>query len=727
MKTSQENQKFGNVWRVCNKIRAAVFRIDLNLWDYFKPLDPHGNGLTSETKFIAILTGPLRHYVGLSDPEIADLTDYFSIQDGRIIYSQLCEVIYESAPKFTARPVITGLEWQEPLGVNRLSCSEHRKLNLIITQISANVRKRTLVLRPYFQDYEILSKNTGTVTIAHFGRILHFLGIILANDEFSLLVKRFAKDGYTLNYLAFLKAIDDAQNYMNDHGFQHVSGELLDQFPGRIISAQLPKLPRPEVGQVLVSEAFGKHTVFHAGMKRSRERMGLIQVIRRIQRHVLERRIRIHTFLEPFDQMNVGRISPLQFRSGLDSFQVSSLGHLYLTEHEIEELVKFYLDPSDPTRVMWKIFENDIDQIFTVKELEKDPCLKIDLPPPAVKNLAKLGQSEWLCVTKDMRQLCEETLQKIRFRLNERGINAKEFFQVYDRLNHGHVSRSQLRQILAIATILLSPKEIFALEERYNDEMGFNYAQFLQALEALTITSPLYEKLLQEKRLLNAERALAIPCQDEREIVHVLGKIKAKIVRERIKVTEFLRGFDPRNELVISRNDFVRGMDQIRCNLTSTELETIMDMFKAPLRAGFVEYERFGNVVEEAVTTPALEKSPLLVPVQYVPSFASSKRFLNFEERQTIVETMEKLARVRNHNLEDVFKDFDKENIGTITKDQMMKALSVRKMLELLNTRELNTLHKCFSIERGMRFEFDYKAFLRALELIQKNKKVLHL
>ncbi|XP_015123214.1 uncharacterized protein LOC107045443 [Diachasma alloeum] len=750
MKTPLKDLKFRDVWRVCNKIRAAVFRIDLNLWDYFKPLDPNNNGLISgikrpnpsnaiifprnlkfpsnilETKFIAIFTGPLRHCVGLSDPEIADLTDYFSIQDGRIIYSQLCQVIHDSVPEFMGRPMITGLEWEEPLAVNRLSCSEHRKLNLIITQISINVRKRTLVLRPYFQDYELISKNTGTVTIAHFGRILHFLGIVLAPEEFSLLVKRFAKDGYTLNYVAFLKAIDDAQNYMDDHGMLHVSGELLDQFPGRVITAELPKLPRPEVGRVLASEAFGKQSVFHPGLKRSRERMRLIEMIRRIQRHVLERRIRIHTFLEPFDEMNVGRITPSQFRRGLDSLQVSSLGQLYLAEHEIEELVTFYLDPNDTKRVMWRVFEDDIDHVFTIKELDKYPCLKVDSPPPEVKELPKLGQNEWQSVAKDMRKLCEETVQKVRYRVDERGINTKQFFKDYDRLNHGHVSRSQLRQILTAATILLSQEEIFALEQRYNDEMGFNYARFLQELEALPITRPLYEKLVQEKRLLNAERPLTIPCRNERDIVLILGKIKAKVVRERVKVTEFLRGFDPRNELAIPRNDFARGMDQIRCNLTPTEIETIMDVFKAPLRAGFVDYERFGNAVEEAVTIRALEKSPLLVPVQHVPSYASPKTFLNFEERQTIVQAMDKLVRIRNHNLEQVFKDFDKENIGTVTKDQMTKALSVRKMLELLSMKEVDTLHKCFSIERGMRLELDYRAFLRALELVQGNKRILH-
>ncbi|ERL91680.1 hypothetical protein D910_09007 [Dendroctonus ponderosae] len=40
--------KLGDVWRTCNKIRAAIFRIGINLSEYFKLLDPHKNCLISE-------------------------------------------------------------------------------------------------------------------------------------------------------------------------------------------------------------------------------------------------------------------------------------------------------------------------------------------------------------------------------------------------------------------------------------------------------------------------------------------------------------------------------------------------------------------------------------------------------------------------------------------------------------------------------------------------------
>ena len=60
--------------------------------------------------------------------------------------------------------------------------------------------------------------------------------------------------------------------------------------------------------------------------------------------------------------------------------------------------------------------------------------------------------------------------------------------------------------------------------------------------------------------------------------------------------------------------------------------------------------------MEEAVATGYLEKVPLVVPFQHVPSEANSRTFLNFDERQKVDIAMDKLCKVRSPNLEEVFK-----------------------------------------------------------------------
>lgn len=77
--------------------------------------------------------------------------------------------------------------------------------------------------------------------------------------------------------------------------------------------------------------------------------------------------------------MNCGKITVSQFHRGLDILGVSGLHRLYLSLPQIEVLMIQYRDPCDPTRVCWKTFEDDIDQVFTIKVCMCALSKKIDV------------------------------------------------------------------------------------------------------------------------------------------------------------------------------------------------------------------------------------------------------------------------------------------------------------------------------------------------------------
>jgi hypothetical protein len=72
-----------------------------------------------------------------------------------------------------------------------------------------------------------ISKNTGTITIGHFARVLSYLGIMVSADDFNLLVKKFMKDNYTINYIAFLDNIDQIVKYMDKNQLLDFGGVRL--------------------------------------------------------------------------------------------------------------------------------------------------------------------------------------------------------------------------------------------------------------------------------------------------------------------------------------------------------------------------------------------------------------------------------------------------------------------------------------------------------------------
>lgn len=136
------------------------------------------------------------------------------------------------------------------------------------------------------------------MTLAHFARVLAFLNILVSADDFNLLVKKFLKDNYTINYVAFVAAVDKVVQYLDSHGILDLGGDILPQFPGRVITAELPKLPRPEIGKIILSSVIGKEDNFHPAIRVPPEQEDLRTVIYRIQRHVWSNRIRVDEFFK---------------------------------------------------------------------------------------------------------------------------------------------------------------------------------------------------------------------------------------------------------------------------------------------------------------------------------------------------------------------------------------------------------------------------------------------
>lgn len=63
------------------------------------------------------------------------------------------------------------------------------------------------------------------------------------------------------------------------------------------------------------------------------------------------------------------------------------------------------------------------------------------------------------------------------------------------------------------------------------------------------------------------------------------------------------------------------------------------------MRRHCIDYKRFSDVVEESFTQTCLERAPLIIPVQHVPTRDCEKNFLNFEERRVLSIAMQKLSK----------------------------------------------------------------------------------
>lgn len=69
-------------------------------------------------------------------------------------------------------------------------------------------------------------------------------------------------------------------------------------FPGRVINAELPKLPRPEIGKIMASKLFGKQNIFHPALEEPKKVEHILTTMSMIQEHVSRNRLRVNTFFK---------------------------------------------------------------------------------------------------------------------------------------------------------------------------------------------------------------------------------------------------------------------------------------------------------------------------------------------------------------------------------------------------------------------------------------------
>ncbi|KAJ0177551.1 hypothetical protein K1T71_006424 [Dendrolimus kikuchii] len=660
------------------------------------------------SKFVSILAGPLRSVIGLSDSEISQLADYFRAQDGRVLYHQLCQIIHGEdtggRDKTSADCLLEACPPPPEPNCHKLDQWQLRRLCCLL----ATIADRELPLKPYFQDYELVAKNDGRITFAHFARLLNYIGVIVSPEDFNLLVRRFIKDSYTLDYVEFLKAVEAVKK----EGVAGLGAEYKN--PKAVIDTTLPKLSRPEVEAGLSTEPLGASEVFHPALTPPRPTRQLIDLMMRVQEYVLQRRIRASEFFRDYDPLNSGRIAPQQFRRAMDAMGLSTI----LSPQEVICVMRHYMDPNDNERICWRTFEDDCDQVFTVKELEKHPDVVPGAAAEALSELPPLGSAgdRGMGETERDLDLAQAALLRVRAACKERSIDLRPAFSEHDDHNNGHVSRAQVRRVLARMGVLPSAAQVRALEARYLDDCGFSYVRLLDELEerpveSATIAGPSTAPRKPQSSVVDPR---------ETDIVQILAKIKGKMVREGIRPREFLRQFDKQNELVIPRADFYRGLATSGISLTPLEMNTLMEVFCAPGRRRCIEYDRFCCTVGEALTQGGLERAPLLEPVAHLPTIDSPLNYLNFEERNIVSGALAKLSKYPDQmsNILEVFQDIDKERCGTIPRISMERALCQRNLLALLSARERELLYKCFGYRRGCGDEVNYRALCNALDIL---------
>eukprot|EP00108_Taenia_solium_P009634 TsM_000896800 transcript=TsM_000896800 gene=TsM_000896800 len=690
-----------SVQQVLERIGFAVYRRGIRVQDFFIDFDPLRHDEVTENQFKLALDRALGPEIQPKDAQ--KLANFFRSKKNRdmIAYRQFCreEMDLDKRPLVQPlRPYPGALSRPLPL----LGEEERMKLSEVITRLREKVRRERIPTYQYFRDYDAGTSLSRKITPSQLARLLHFLKLEVSPEECRLLSLKFADPTANyVNYAAFCEAIDP---------FYKAAAPV-----PQAIEDPPPTLPKPKIGEVPKTPQGTDWAALSTPMTTSDgDDVPVDLLMTRIRHIVLVNRIQLNRFFEDFDPLHSGRVSRSQFARALSGAGVTRIGLHDLTPVQLDKLANVYVWPNDVTRVDWRRFVYDVNRVFTLSEIEQNPRLRV--LPLSVHVVPKPGTGDWDSATDEMKDRYECAMQNLRRNILERRVDMKPEFKAFTKVNRGHVSLYNLKQIIASLNFHIPDEQLDAIAAKYADDEGFNYWRFLADLEPPSKESLHYEYPHRIARMREAFNKTGKPVEAE-PVIHdvegIMDYIKREVYQQRIRLSEWFRDYDPLKHGHISRQRFRRALSLLPIPLKETELSCIEGYFKAK-DANEIRWKDFCEEIEQIFTTPFLEKDPLKEADVYTSESAVSRNCLPIEMSEAADRAMRKISemvRAKRTQLTQWFRDFDKTHRMTLSPSQFQRVLTNLGVAIDISKEEWNALNARYRHQIGLIDDIDYLAF----------------
>ncbi|KAI8915263.1 hypothetical protein DFJ77DRAFT_461862 [Powellomyces hirtus] len=657
------------VQEVENKLRAHVFAHRIRVSDLFMDFDRLRSNFVSATQFRRCIGAILHKGVSspLTEAEVETLMAYYDVKDNKMIkWTSFVDSIDRvfGAKRLEQYPTLQSPDPKDVVkNLRALSPDSARALQQIIQRLKAFVKHHGSDVKTWFYDFD--KHNNGFITINQFRR-----GIpanLLSMKEQDLLI-----DQYTFH---------NSVNYFK-----------LNTDVNRKVRRQVNQEPQSVVGPI--SNPNYRTQFVPVGTEEliypPRERYNQFgptgeEVEDKIKKHVYKDRIRVIEFFRDYDRHNNGLVAEAQFRAAL------RIASIELKEPEIRALLNVYQEPDG--RVRYRQFSDSIEQVFTMKDLEKDPLLEVG---PIPRELLVQGANT-LAPEEEVR--CKELLDRLHGLVKERHLLMEPFFKDFDQYlgncTIGRVTRSHFRRLLSTMKLDLSDRDLHILFSKFQHLESpdqINYAAFMFAVDPETYSS--YVKRDRDSACSTQptdffqsrpEAHLTpqpAPQQPPPDLASLLHTLRTYTLQNRIRISEFFRDADKLRSYSIPRAEFIRGVHRMGVPGISTAASDVLaDAYKDADKIGCCKWKKFEEDVERVFGETHLENRPTHVPTSILeqpdPFLTSSA--LEYNEEAKLQETLNMIRdflRVRQTCVKPFFKDFDKLRTGYVTKAQFRQTLS---------------------------------------------------
>lgn len=220
-------------------------------------------------------------------------------------------------------------------------------------------------------------------------------------------------------------------------------------------------------------------------------------------------------------------------------------------------------------------------------------------------------------------------------------LDAKSFFQDFDRHRHFKVSKKVFKQVLTALGFQLSDQDVDDVSLVYgNENYEIKYAEFLRDSNCLeyTINGPTTgAKSTYVTRFTDFTGQAAMD--------KLMVKVKNIIKKDRIRLQEFFIDHDTLRKGYVAAQKFRSVLHSQKIFLTAEEYERLEAHYALPKDRGLINYVDFCEETDYIFTDKTLEKAPTKTLTAFnAPSILDPKDVLNDEEERKLVACLERLG-----------------------------------------------------------------------------------
>jgi Ca2+-binding EF-hand superfamily protein len=616
------------------RIRAFVTRTRVRIQEYFHDFDKLRSGTVSQEQFRRCLA-------------MTGLNDILSQGDFEALFAAFPSEKkggYVNYPAFVSALTLPGgSAGGEGLGMsqlNNISGSDSTILEQILPAFAHEASTRGLILKAAFKDFD--KHNTGVVSLAQFRRGVPFK---FNEPQFGVLQRTYQDEQGNMRYLNFCADVAAAG-----------------------AKSKAPDMPLTETEQVTIVK-LGPPKVDY-------DTEGLLT---ELKKQVKQYRIRVEEPFRDYDRLRTGLVTPAQFMAGLGKIKLQKMT---LSEQHLAMLSSKYAvaDSQGVTKVAYSRFVDEMDSVFTEKNLEKNPtkCVKQDA-----------GQYSTRAAVNDLKgseaEQVEAVLNRIRTLVRTRRLFLKPFFQDFDRAVTGvyqtqACTRERFERVLALNGVQLTANEYALVEKKYevikagNSTERINYVLFCAdvdpSVETPTVTSQAPVHITKSR-----------PTHTVGSVRDIIEDIQLHCYDKRLRLSEFLRDFDPLRGGMLPIEKFSSGLSIAGIILDEHSLTMLQQEFQSPKQPNAIQWMAFAERVDEIFTTKGLEANPTKEHQSAATLLEkrATEHMPKGADNEEVVHILNKIAEnVRNRGvlLPPFFKDFDRHNTGRISATQFQQVLS---------------------------------------------------